>query len=172
MAALVRAFAASHSGRTLGQQDVDALRRALVAARGKSPPDSALVDRLLDAGATVHRAIGGIPPEIAAMPRTRSRAEARESLLALASRYAAAREAGDEVCVADCRRAVIRGKDRLRRTLRSPNLSADKRIEKEELLSWYLNWLENPVLFESWLDIRWDASETASAEETPEVLDT
>jgi hypothetical protein len=48
----------------------------------------------------------------------------------------------------------LRARQRLETLLRRPSLSAGKRAEKEEILSWVRVWLETPDLFPGWLDLR------------------
>jgi hypothetical protein len=72
----------------------------------------------------------------------------------MAKEYEAAREAGDKVRAEDCRRAVRQGKDRLKLLARRGSLSPEKRQEKQELIEWFLTWLEAPPLFPAWLEAR------------------
>jgi hypothetical protein len=80
--------------------------------------------------------------------------EAAESLLAMSGEYAKARASGDLARVEDVRRAVRQAKDRLRLTLRRRNLRDDTRAVKQEVLEWFLVWLENPAVFPAWLEVR------------------
>lgn len=154
LASVISEFLATEPAGVIGPKELVKLRRAVVQARGRTPPDAALVDRLISAGANVARPLGGIPPGLAERVRTRSLAEAADSLEEMAAIYSQAREAGDAIAQADCRRAVMRGKERVKLTLGRKNLSVEKREEKREILAWYLSWLENPGLFPDWLAVR------------------
>ena len=118
-------------------------------ARGKTPSDLYLLDILSDAGIEIDRRLGGVPVDLRDRIRTETLADARESLAALAREYAA----GDAARAEDIRRAVRNAKDRLKFLL-GRKLSADKRRVKEEVLCWMLVWLENPLVFESWVALR------------------
>lgn len=118
-------------------------------ARGKTPSDLYLLDILSAAGIEIDRRLGGVPVDLRGRIRTGTLADARESLEALAREYAA----GDAVRAEDIRRAVRNAKDRLKFLL-DRKLSADKRRVKEEVLCWMLVWLENPLVFESWVALR------------------
>ncbi len=123
---------------------------ALGSARGKTPSDLYLLDILSAAGIEIDRRLGGVPVDLRGRIRTGTLADARESLAALAREYAAA---GDAARAEDIRRAVRNAKDRLKFLL-GRKLSADKRRVKEEVLCWMLVWLENPLVFESWVALR------------------
>ena len=45
-------------------------------------------------------------------------------------------------------------KERLRRLLNRRDLGESKRAEKEEILQWFLVWLESPGLFRDWFKAR------------------
>jgi hypothetical protein len=69
------------------------------------------------------------------------------SLLKLLYEY----EGGDAPHRVRIRRLVITAKDHARWASRK---SADKRLEKEEMMLWMLTWLENPPLFREWVRLR------------------
>ena len=50
--------------------------------------------------------------------------------------------------------AVRQAKDRLRLVLRGGHFSPEKKEVKQELLRWFLVWLETPELFSQWLELR------------------
>jgi hypothetical protein len=84
----------------------------------------------------------------------------------MANEYEAARLAGDKPRAEDCRRAVRKGKDRLKLVLRRRDLAPQKRQQKQELVEWFLIWLEAPSLFPAWLEAR-RAAGAATAESSP-----
>ena len=102
----------------------------------------------------VDRSLGGLPLDLRGRVHSGSPDAAAESLLAMSTEYAQARNAKDAVRAEDVRRAVRQAKDRLRLTLRRKNLREETRGEKQELLEWFLVWLENPGVFPAWLEAK------------------
>lgn len=100
------------------------------------------------------RSCGGIPPDLRGQVRTSSLEGAAGSLEALSAEYEKARRSGDAARTSDVRRAVMRAKDRIKANLARQTLHPVKRAEKEELLVWFLTWLENPAIFLDWLELR------------------
>ena len=49
---------------------------------------------------------------------------------------------------------LITAKDHARLAARSQHVSPEKRAEKEEMSTWMLTWLENPVVFPLWAGLR------------------
>jgi hypothetical protein len=86
--------------------------------------------------------------------RLKSLDELESSLIALQREYARAMGSGDAARARACRRAVIEAKDRARMVSRNPKVDAAKRGEKAEMVEWMLVWLENPEIFESWVELR------------------
>ena len=76
------------------------------------------------------------------------------SLLAFELGYRDAYESGNGPRARVFREAVITAKDHARFSLRSPNLTAEQRAAKEEMLLWMLTWLENPGVFPEWVALR------------------
>jgi len=85
------------------------------------------------------------------------------TLLDMEREYAEATAAGDVSRVRACRRAAITAKDHARFALRSPKLTADERVAKEEMVLWLLTWLENPGVFATWLELRKKATSPLSS---------
>ncbi len=118
---------------------------------------------LSDAGVEIARSLGGLPVDLRGRVHFRDCESAASSLLDLAGEYASAREKDDALRQQDCRRAVRHAKDRLKLHLRRRELSEDQRAEKEELLEWFLVWLETPELFPQWIELRRAASAREAA---------
>jgi hypothetical protein len=76
--------------------------------------------------------------------------EAKQTLTALTRAYS---ESSEERRVR-VRAAVIESKDRLRWSLKRDSGNPERRALKEEILLWTMIWLENPLVFESWLAVR------------------
>ena len=99
--------------------------------------------RLLRAsGAPLHPLAAGVDQA--------SFAALHDSLLALATCY----EDGTADDKRAARRIVITAKDHAKLAARSQHVSPDKRTEKEEMATWMLTWLENPVVFPLWAELR------------------
>lgn len=147
--------------------DPPALAALRAFLRDRLGPAARLSDRYLlelveRAGVPVARSLGGLPLDLCGRVHFHDLAAAESSLLDLGQEYSRARAAGDPQRAADCRRAVLRGKDRLNFLLRRPGLSPEKLAEKEEILQWFLVWLETPELFAGWLALRKRAAPLAS----------
>lgn len=76
--------------------------------------------------------------------------ELERTLLLLAQEYAQ----GDTARRKLVRSAVINAKNHARLAAANPNVPAEKRHEKEEMVLWMLTWLENPSIFELWVPLR------------------
>ncbi len=132
------------------------LRSRLGAERKLSP--SYILRILSDAGVEIARSLGGVPVDLRGRVHFRDSEAAASSLLDLAREYALAREKGDGLRQQDCRCVVRHAKDRLKLHLGRRELSDEQRAEKQELLEWFLVWLETPELFPQWLELRRAAS--------------
>jgi len=80
--------------------------------------------------------------------------ELESSLREMYRVYAEAMAAGDRPRARYCRRQVIGAKDRARFVAQSSKTPAEKKAEKEEMVQWMLVWLENPAVFEPWVEAR------------------
>lgn len=74
------------------------------------------------------------------------------TLVAILREYEAARVAKDRKRMQECRRAVIQAKRHAK--LAAGRLVGQKRKEKNEMLLWLFEWLENPGVFPQWLALR------------------
>jgi hypothetical protein len=110
-----------------------------------------VLDVLHEGPTEVDRSLGGLPVDLRGRVHTGDAEAAAASLLAMSGEYGLA---GDAVRAEDVRRAVRQAKDRLRLTLQRKNLKQDTRVGKQELLGWFLVWLENPLVFPAWLEVR------------------
>ncbi len=131
--------------------------------RGTPVSRSYLLQVLATTTVEISRSLGGLPVDLRHRVHFGDADRAAATLLEMQREYAAARDSGDRERAWGVRRAVRQAKDRLRLVLRRPSFSVDKRAEKEELLVWFLVWLENPEVFAPWLKLRrrgdWAASE-------------
>ena len=157
---LVHEYLTENRPTSIDEVELEELLRFL---RSRLQPDRKLspayVLRILsDAGVEIARSLGGVPVDLRGRVYFRDSEAAASSLLDLAREYALAREKDDRLRQQDCRRAVRHVKDRLKLHLRHRELSDEQRAEKQELLEWFLVWLETPGLFPQWLELRRAAS--------------
>jgi len=80
--------------------------------------------------------------------------ELETSLLEIEREYSKALASRNPNRAAACRRAVIQAKDRARLTSRNEKVDPEKRKLKAEMVEWMLIWLENPSIFETWVNLR------------------
>jgi hypothetical protein len=145
-------YLARNQPKCVSEAEFNAIRREVIATlkRQRPPSDSYLMDILLTTEVDIDRSLGGIPVDLRNKVHTASYEQAKASLLVMAEEYA---DAADAVRAEDVRRTVRRAKDRVRLLLRG-GLSPEKRQAKQEILEWMLVWLENPLVLESWIEIR------------------
>ena len=153
---LIHEFLEERKPARIGPAEWDALLshviRAIGDARRVSP--RYVLDILHETDVEIDRSLGGIPPDLRGRVHAGTPQAAAESLLAMSGEYARARAAKDAVRAEDVRRAVRQAKDRLRLTLRRKNLRDETRSEKQELVDWFLVWLENPGVFPAWIEAK------------------
>lgn len=140
-----------------GEVDSDALRevcRLAEDSRGGPVKERYVLDILASTEVNISRSLGVLPADIRGRVHFRDAEAAAESLLEMREKYLEAKSKGDEQRARDCRKAVIRAKDRLKLAARRKSLSTEARREREELVAWFLVWLESPEIFESWLRAR------------------
>jgi hypothetical protein len=122
--------------------------------RGKPVSRAYVLDVVAETQIPIDRSLGGLPVDLRGRIHFHNLDAATVSLADMTREYEAARAGGDKTRAEDCRRAVRNAKDRLKLLLRRANLSPQKREEKQELLQWFLVWLEAPPLFPGWLELR------------------
>ena len=131
---------------------------------GARVSDRYLLDLLEATAVPIARELGGLPPDLRGRVHFHDLSAAEASLRDLLREDELAR-AADSLRVEDCRRAVLRAKQRLEMLLRQRGLNPAKRAEKEEILGWFRVWLETPQLFSDWLDLRRRALKQSSPPE-------
>lgn len=153
---LVLQYLEVHRPAEIDERELAAIERSVSdgLARAKPASRSYLLGILSETPLAIARSLGGLPVDLRGRVHFGSLERARESLLDLQAEYSRARAARSRERAEDCRRAVRQAKDRLKLMLRKPSLSAEKRQEKEEILRWFLVWLETPELFDRWLALR------------------
>ena len=157
---LVHEYIEAHGPACIDEAELERLMRFLRSRLdpGRKLSQAYLLRVLSDAGVEIARSLGGLPVDLRGRVHFRDAEAAASSLLDLAGENSLARENGDRLRQQDCRRAVRQAKDRLKMHLRRRELSKEQRAEKQELLEWFLVWLETPELFPQWLELRRTAS--------------
>ena len=122
--------------------------------RAKPVSRSYLLDILSHTEIPIARSLGGLPLDLRHRVKFVDAEQAARSLADMQREYENAKTGGDRERADDCRRAVRQGKDRLKRLLNRGNLPERKRAEKQEILQWFLVWLESPSLFSDWFNAR------------------
>ena len=82
--------------------------------------------------------------------RQDSFADLERTLLALASDYSA----GDAICQRQIRQQVISARQHAAWAARNPKVAAPRREMKTEMTLWLRTWLENPAVFDVWVQLR------------------
>ena len=152
---LVEEFLREHHPAEMTPAVLAAARRYVITGLGGIRVSARYLVELAEAaGFAVAREAGGLPADLRDRVHFHDFDAAEASLRDLQQEYAAAREVSDRARLQDCRRAVLRAKERLAVLLRRPGLGAEKRAEKEEIASWFRVWLETPELFSDWIALR------------------
>jgi hypothetical protein len=81
-------------------------------------------------------------------------AEAEETLRTLEHLYQKYSSASDRKGMDYCRQIASLGRHRAELISRNHKVSLLKRLQKQEMASWFRIWLETPSLFEDWLLMR------------------
>lgn len=144
------------------------IRRHVLARvkRPKPPSDRYLLSILLETNVEVDRAIGGLPVDLRTKIPVSDLAACKRSLVELARQYCSA---SDRSRASDVRRVVRRTKDHLDLALRRAS-SPNKLSTQRETFRWLTAWLENPTVFEAWVEVREQslARQAGSADGAPD----
>jgi hypothetical protein len=62
--------------------------------------------------------------------------------------------ASDKKGVEYCRRIAALGRQRAQLISRNKRVSLHKRLQKQEIATWFQIWLETPAIFDDWLEMR------------------
>ena len=153
---VVLAYVEQRKPAIIDGQELAALRLSVAKSAGADRHISqrSLLDVLAQTDVPIARSLGGLPGDLRGRVHFRDPEAAASSLLDLQQEFEEARRRGDHHRAEDCRSAVRQAKDRLRLVLRRSNLSPEKKKVKQELLRWFLVWLQTPELFSQWLELR------------------
>ena len=141
-----------HKPAVVGRRELLQIRRHVLAQvkRPKPPSDRYLLSILLETNVEVDRAIGGLPVDLRTKIPVSDLAACKRSLVELARQYCSA---DDPSRASDVRRVVRRTKDHLDLALRRAS-SPNKLSVQRETFRWLTAWLENPTVFEAWVEVR------------------
>ena len=153
---VVLAYVEQRKPAVIDGQELAALRLGVAKSVGEDRRISQqyLLDVLAQTDVPIARSLGGLPADLRGRVHFRDPQAAASSLSDLQREFEEARRRGDRQRAEDCRSAVRQAKDRLRLVLRRSDLSPEKKEVKQELLRWFLVWLETPELFSQWLELR------------------
>ena len=145
-------YLAQRKPAVVGRGELLQIRRHVLShvKRTKAPSDRYLLSILLETSVEVDRAIGGLPVDLRAKIPVGDLAACKQSLVELARQYCSAAEPSR---ASDVRRAVRRTKDHLGLALRRAS-SPNKLSAQREAFRWLTAWLENPTVFEAWVEVR------------------
>lgn len=145
-------YLAQRKPAVVGRHELLQIRRHVLAHvnRPKPPSDRYLLSILLETNVEVDRAIGGLPVDLRTKIPVSDLAACKRSLVELARQYCSA---SDQSRGSDVRRAVRRTKDHLDLALRRAG-SPKKLCAQREAFRWLTAWLENPTVFEAWVEVR------------------
>lgn len=136
----------------VGRRELDEIRKHVhtQVRRNKPVSDRYLLAILLETTFEVDRAIGGLPLDLRAKIPVGDLAACKRSLIDLARQYSGT---DDPERASDVRRAVRRTKDHLDLAIGQAS-SPDRLSVQRETVQWLRAWLENPTVFEAWVELR------------------
>jgi hypothetical protein len=86
-------------------------------------------------------------------------AEAEETLKSLQNLCREYQAACDKKGVEYCRKIALLGRRRAEFISRNKRVNPDKRLQKQEIATWFRIWLETPAIFDHWLSMRKNTEE-------------
>lgn len=145
-------YLALHKPAVVGRHELLQIRRHVLARvkRPKPPSDRYLLSILLETSVEVDRAIGGLPVDLRTKIPVSDLSACKRSLVELARQYCSA---ADPSRSSDVRRVVRRTKDHLDLALKRARSSSQLSVQRETF-RWLTAWLENPTVFEAWVEVR------------------
>jgi len=152
---LVLAYLDVHAPAEVTRETLTDLRRHVSERlQGTQTSDHYLLSLVEQTQLPISRDLGALPPDLRGRVHFHDFASAEASLREMQNEYESASEAGNRGRMQDCRRAVLRCRQRLQFALNNPNVGEAKRVEKQEILKWFRVWLGDPALFSTWIDLR------------------
>jgi hypothetical protein len=141
--------------------EIDQLRRRLMAEYGEEGKTGSdyIVDVLKDAGLKValtlqEEAEEQYEEEFEDLLHFKTLEDAEVSFMRLDELMRKFQAHGEHTAVERVLSIARLGKRRAEMIARNPKVEMQKRVEKEEIASWFRIWLETPDVFFDWLDVR------------------
>lgn len=145
-------YLSKHQPAVVGRRELHEIRKHVHAQVRRTRPasDRYLLSILLETSIEVDRTIGGLPLDLRTKIPVSDLHACKRSLNDLARQYIVTDDPGR---ASDIRRAVRRTKDHLELAV-SQAKSGDCLKVQRETLQWLRAWLENPIVFEAWVEMR------------------
>ncbi len=145
-------YLARHKPALIGRAELREIRKHVLTEVERTKPvsDRYLLSILLETTVEVDRAIGGLPVDLRRKIPVSDLAACKRSLIDLARQYSST---DDPARASDLRRAVRRTREHLDLALARAS-SPSKLSVQRETLQWLRTWLENPIVFEAWVEVR------------------
>jgi hypothetical protein len=96
-------------------------------------------------------------------------AEAEKTLSSLQNLCLKYRALSDKKGVEYCRQVASLGRKRAELISRNRRVSLPKRLQKQEIATWFKIWLETPAIFDDWLLMRKNTEEFRKLQESESV---
>jgi hypothetical protein len=96
-------------------------------------------------------------------------AEAEKTLRSLQNLCLKYRSLSDKKGVEYCRQVASLGRKRAELISRNRRVSLSKRLQKQEIATWFKIWLETPAIFDDWLVMRKNTEEFRKLQESESV---
>ena len=141
-----------HNPVLVGRAELREIRKHVLTAVERTKPvsDRYLLSILLETTVEVDRAIGGLPVDLRRKIPVSDLAACKRSLIDLARQYSSTE---DPARASDVRRAVRRTREHLELALARASTPGKLSVQRETL-QWLRAWLENPPVFEAWVEVR------------------
>jgi hypothetical protein len=159
--AMILRAAASIGAEKWTPAEIDQLRRKLLADHGSEGKTSSdyIADVLESAGWKVvltqqEEAEDQFEEEFEDLLHFKTLGDAEVSLMRLDELLRRFKAHGEKAAAERVMEIARLGKRRAEMIARNHKVEAHKRVEKEEIASWFRIWLENPDAFFDWLDVR------------------
>ena len=145
-------YLARHKPALVGRAELREIRKHVFTEAELTKPvsDRYLLSILLETTVDVDRAIGGVAVDLRKRIPVSDLAACKRSLIGLARQYGST---DDPARASDLRRAVRRTREHLDLALSQAG-STGKLSVQRETRQWLRAWLENPTVFEAWVEVR------------------
>lgn len=163
---LILEIAGRHRFKSAGERELRAIQQEMTQLAGGQAAALSYIARVLqESGVTLRFApFGPVLEEpyasrLKGLLRFGNFEEAEHSLRELDAVYREYRSGGDRKGAELIRAAVLRGRRRAEALAANSRLALTKRTEKREIARWFGVWLQTPLIFFDWLDLRKQSEE-------------